>query len=75
MEPHNLEQDGEAYEIRFVRLEDAWIAQIRRLSDDAVRSVAFGDGVGYDAADPRGSLIAGCEAAIARFSAAPPTRH
>lgn len=75
MEPHQFEQDGEAFEVRFERTPEGWVGHIRRLSDDAVASLAFPDGVGYAADDVRGSLIAGCEAAAARLSGGPPTRH
>ncbi|AWN35643.1 hypothetical protein [Methylobacterium radiodurans] len=75
MEPHRFEQDGEAYEARFERVDGGWVAHIRRIADDAVRSLAFPDGVGYAADDVRGSLVAGCEAAAMRFAERVPTRH
>ena len=75
MEPHRFEQDGEAFEVHFERAREGWVGHIRRLSDDAVASLAFPDGVGYAADDVRGSLVAGCEAAAARLSERPPTRH
>lgn len=75
MEPYRFEQDGEEYEARFERVDGGWVAHIRRVADDAVRSLAFPDGVGYAADDVRGSLIAGCHAAAAGFSDGPPTRH
>ena len=75
MEPHRIERDGTCYEVAFSRTPEGWVARIRRMSDDAVQVVAFADGVGYDPEDPRGSLIAGCEAAIERLPWAAPTRH
>ncbi len=75
MEPHRFELNGESFEAVFERAESGWVAHIRRLDDDAVRSLTFPDGVGYAADDVRGSLVAGCEAAAARFAEGPPTRH
>lgn len=75
MEPHRIERDGTTYAIAFERAPEGWVARIRRENDGAVHVVAFADGVGYAADDPRGSLIAGCEAAIGRLPWAAPTRH
>ncbi|TXM76410.1 hypothetical protein FV222_13010 [Methylobacterium sp. WL103] len=75
MEPHRIERDGTQYEVAFERAPEGWVARIRRLDDGAVHVVAFADGAGYDSDDPRGSLIAGCEAAIERLPWAAPTRH
>lgn len=75
MEPQRIERDGVAYTIAFERAQEGWIAHIRRDSDGATHVVAFADGVGYAADDPRGSLIAGCEAALGRLPWAAPTRH
>ncbi|MEA1834528.1 hypothetical protein U8607_20755 [Methylobacterium durans] len=75
MEPHRFEQDGERFEARFERADTGWLAHIRRLDDGRVRTIAFPDGAGYAEDDLRGSLIAGCEAAVAQLRAAQPTRH
>ncbi|GEP02720.1 hypothetical protein [Methylobacterium oxalidis] len=75
MEPHRFEQDGETYEARFERADTGWLAHIRRTGDGRVQTVAFPDGAGYAEDDLRGSLIAGCEAAVARLAAPAPTRH
>ncbi|MCJ2005781.1 hypothetical protein MKK70_05530 [Methylobacterium sp. E-041] len=75
MEPHRIERDGTTYDVTFERAPEGWVARIRRTSDGAVHVVAFADGVGYAADDPRGSLIAGCEAAIERLPWGVPTRH
>ena len=75
MEPHRIERDGTHYVVAFERAPEGWVARIRRLDDGEVHVVAFADGAGYDSEDPRGSLIAGCEAAIERLPWADPTRH
>ncbi len=75
MEPHAFEHDGDRFEVRFERTETAWVCLIRREGEGSARIVAFPDGAGYDPNDIRGSLIAGCEAAVAAMERAPPTRH
>lgn len=75
MDPHRFDHEGTAYEARFERTPEGWVAHIRRVDDGTVHQVAFADGVGYAADDPRGSLIAGCEAAVSRLPWATPTRH
>ncbi|MGU3536524.1 hypothetical protein [Methylobacterium sp. A54F] len=75
MEPHTFETAGERYRVTFARTDEGWVARIDRASDGAVHHLAFPDGVGYAADDPRGSMIAGCEAAAARLPAPNPTRH
>ncbi|KAB1075499.1 hypothetical protein [Methylobacterium planeticum] len=75
MEPHRFEKDGDRYAVRFERRPEGWVAHIRRESDGATRRMAFPDGAGYAPDDVRGSLIAGCEAAVAHLDLAPPTRH
>ena len=75
MDPHRFRQGGVAFEIRFERAPEGWVARITREADGAVYLVAFADGVGYAADDPRGSLIAGCEAAVGRLPWPVPTRH
>ncbi|WP_336485919.1 hypothetical protein [Methylobacterium nigriterrae] len=75
MEPHRFEQDGVTFEVRFERTPEGWVARIRRDGDGATHLMAFPDRVGYAADDVRGSLIAGCEAAVARLGALAPTRH
>jgi hypothetical protein len=75
MEPHSFEQDGDSYAVRFERTPEGWVARIRRESDGATHLMAFLEGPGYAPDDVRGSLIAGCEAAVARLGLAPPTRH
>ncbi|MCE4225612.1 hypothetical protein HCU64_17810 [Methylobacterium sp. C25] len=75
MEPHRFEHDGSLYEVLFERTQDGWVARIRREGNDQVQLMAFPDGVGFDPEDPRGSLIAGCEAAVTRRPGPRPTRH
>lgn len=75
LHPHRFEHDGNAYEARFERTPDGWVGRIRREGGEAVLVVAFPDGRGFDPRDPRGSLIAGCEAAVARHPGSAPTRH
>ena len=75
MEPHRFDQDADTYAVRFERTPEGWVAHIRRESDGITQLIAFPDGAGYAPDDVRGSLIAGCEAAIARLGVAPATRH
>ncbi|GAA0282881.1 hypothetical protein LNAOJCKE_1519 [Methylorubrum aminovorans] len=75
MEPHSFEQDGIVYEVSFERTPDGWVARIRPVDSAQAHVVAFPDGVGFDPDDVRGSLIAGCEAAVARIPRRAPTRH
>jgi hypothetical protein len=75
MDPHSFEQDGVVYEVRFERTPDGWIARIRPEDGAEAHVFAFPDGIGFDPADVRGSLIAGCEAAVARIPRRAPTRH
>lgn len=75
MEPHLFEHEGDRFEVRFERTPEGWIGRIRREDDAAVHVVAFPDGPGFDADDVRGSLIAGCEAAVATLTFVAPTRH
>ncbi|CAO4165942.1 hypothetical protein [Methylorubrum aminovorans] len=75
MEPHSFEQDGIVYEVSFERTPDGWVARIRPEDSAQTHVVAFPDGVGFDPDDVRGSLIAGCEAAVARIPRRAPTRH
>lgn len=71
--PHAFEHAGLRYEVRFERTPEGWIGRIRREGDGAVQAVAFPDGPGYAPEDVRGSLVAGCEAAVAALGM--PTRH
>ncbi|ACB78571.1 conserved hypothetical protein [Methylorubrum populi BJ001] len=75
MDPHSFEQDGVVYEVRFERTPDGWIARIRPEDGAEAHVFAFPDGIGFDPEDVRGSLIAGCEAAVARIPRQAPTRH
>lgn len=75
MEPHSFEQEGIVYEVSFERTPDGWVARIRPEDSAQAHVVAFPDGVGFDPDDVRGSLIAGCEAAVARIPRRAPTRH
>ncbi|MCJ2036756.1 hypothetical protein [Methylobacterium sp. J-068] len=75
MEPHRFEQAGAVFEVAFERAPEGWLARIRREGTDTVHVVGFPDGPGYDPADLRDSLIAGCEAAVSNLPWAPPTRH
>ena len=75
MEPHSFEQDGIVYEVSFERTPDGWVARIRPEDSAQAHVVAFPDGVGFDPDDVRGSLIAGCQAAVARIPRRAPTRH
>lgn len=75
MEPHSFEQDGTEYEVRFERTPEGWIAHIRPEGWTEAHVVAFPEGVGFDRDDVRGSLIADCEAAVARLPRRAPTRH
>lgn len=75
MEPHRFEQAGAAYEVAFERAPEGWLARIRQDGSPTVHVVGFPDGPGYDAGDVRGSLVAGCEAAVANLAWAASTRH
>ena len=75
MEPHEFEHGGARFEVRFERVAEGWIGRIRREGDETVHVMAFPDGAGYAADDVRGSLIAGCEAAVAGMGWSSPTRH
>lgn len=75
MEPHHLDHDGRSFTIDFERTPEGWVCRISREDDGAVQVIAFPDGPGFDPDDVRGSLIAGCEAAISRMPIAPPTWH
>jgi hypothetical protein len=75
MDSHRFELAGAAFEVAFERAPEGWVARIRREDSDTVHRVGFPDGPGYDPADVRGSLIAGCEAAVANLTWAEPTRH
>lgn len=75
MDPHLFEQDGHTFEVRFAREAEGWVARIQREGDAVVHVVAFPDGPGYAADDVRGSLVAGCEAAIANLPWPGTTRH
>lgn len=75
MDPHEFEHDGIRFEVRFERVAEGWICRIHREGRDTAHVMAFPDGVGFHPSDVRGSLIAGCEAAVAAMDRAPPTRH
>ncbi|MBB2961512.1 hypothetical protein [Methylobacterium sp. R2-1] len=75
MEPHSFEQDGIVYEVHFERTPDGWIARVQPEDSAQAHVFAFPNGVGFDPDDVRGSLIAGCEAAVARIPRRAPTRH
>ena len=75
MDGHRFEQAGIAYEVAFERRPEGWVAHIRREGTETAHIVGFPDGPGYDASDVRGSLIAGCEAAVPNLPWVPPTRH
>ncbi|GEP10983.1 hypothetical protein [Methylobacterium gnaphalii] len=75
MDPHRFEHDGNSYEVLFERTPEGWVARIRCEDDDTVQVMAFPNGVGFDPENARGSLIAGCQAAVARHAGAPATRH
>lgn len=75
MAPHRFEHDGSSYEVLFERTAEGWVARIRREGTQSVQVMAFPDGFGFDPEDPRGSLIAGCEAAVTRRPGPSPTRH
>lgn len=75
MDTHEFEHDGARFEVRFERVAEGWLGHIHREGEDITHVMAFPDGVGYDAGDVRGSLIAGCEAAVANLAQAPATRH
>ncbi len=75
MEPHSFEHDGTRYEVRFERTPEGWVAHIQPEDGTGAHVFAFPDGVGFDPDDVRGSLIAGCEAAVARIPRQVPTRH
>lgn len=79
MEPHHFDHDGHSFAVHFERTPEGWVCRIRREGDGAVQVLAFPDGPGFDPEDVRGSLIAGCEAAVSRMDPYmdphPPTRH
>lgn len=75
LDPHRFEHDGKTYEVLFERTPDGWVGRIRCEGLDAVQVIGFPAGPGFDPDDVRGSLIAGCEAAVARYPAPAPTRH
>ena len=75
LDGHRFEQAGAAYAVAFERAPEGWVAHIRREGTDTVHRIGFPDGPGYDAGDVHGSLIAGCEAAVASLSWTEPTRH
>lgn len=75
MDPHSFDHDGSRYEIRFEHTPEGWIGRIRREGSETVHVVAFPEGRGFDPDDVRGSLIAGCEAIVAKLPPTPPTRH
>ncbi|WP_244477180.1 hypothetical protein [Methylobacterium sp. Leaf125] len=75
MKPHRFEQAGTVFEIAFERAPEGWVAHIRRADSETTHAIGFPDGPGYDPTDVRGSLIAGCEAALPNLSWANPTRH
>lgn len=75
MDTYRFEQNGIVFEIRFERTDEAWIAHIRREHDAVGHRVAFPHGAGYAPDDVRDSLIAGCEAAVAKLPWPAPTRH
>lgn len=75
MDPHTFERDGNSFEVEFERTPEGWIGRISCEGSEKVQVIAFPNGPGFDAQDVRGSLIAGCEAAITRFSGPVPTRH
>lgn len=75
MEPHSFEHDGILYEVQFERRPEGWVARIRPEDGAEAHVFAFPDGIGFDPQDVRGSLIAGCRAAVERLPRRPPTRH
>lgn len=75
MDPYRFEWAGAVFEVDFERGADGWLARIRRDGDAFVHLVAFPHGPGYAPDDVRGSLIAGCEAAVEKLSWPGPTRH
>ena len=75
MGPHKIERDGETFAVAFERTPEGWLCRIRREGDGATQLLALADGVGFDAGDERGSLIAACEAAVAATSWPVPARH
>ncbi len=75
MDPHSFEHDGILYEVRFERTPEGWLARIRPEGATDAHLLAFPEGPGFDPEDVRGSLIAGCRAAVERLPHRPPTRH
>ena len=75
MDPHCFEHEGGRFEVRFERTPEGWVGRIRREGDASVRVIAFPDGPGFDPDDVRGSLVAGCEAAVLASPWPGPTRH
>lgn len=75
MDPHSFEHDGILYEVRFERTPEGWLARIRQEGASEAHLLAFPEGPGFDPEDVRGSLIAGCRAAVERLPRRPPTRH
>lgn len=75
MEPCHLDQDGETFAVSFERSPEGWLCRIRRESDGATQLAAFPEAAGFDPQDVRGSLIAGCRAAIAGTAWPAPARH
>jgi len=75
LEPHTFLRDGVAYEVRFTRAPEAWIAAIHRAGEATAQIVAFPHGRGYDPDDVRGSLVAGCEAMVPNLPWPGITRH
>ncbi|WP_232630802.1 hypothetical protein [Methylobacterium sp. Leaf118] len=73
--PHSFEHDGIQYEVRFERTPEGWLARIHPEGAADAHLLAFPDGPGFDPDDVRGSLIAGCRAAVAQLPARAPTRH
>lgn len=75
MKAHRFEHAGAVFEIVFERAPEGWVAHIRRADSATTHVIGFPDGPGYDPSDVRGSLIAGCEAAIPTLTWTTPTRH
>ncbi|GJD97900.1 hypothetical protein OCOJLMKI_5139 [Methylobacterium iners] len=75
VEAHRFACDGHFFEVRFERTPEGWIGRISRDGAAEVQVIAFPDGAGFDPDDVRGSLIAGCEAAVQRIRWPAPTHH
>ena len=75
MDAYDFEHDGIRYEVRFEHSPEGWLARIRPEGTAEIYLLAFPEGPGYDPDDVRGSLIAGCRAAVERLPRHPPTRH